>query len=143
MAPKRHFEINWPLTWPNPQKNRFEDRAKLKTPSEIFPPFKVTGFKQQLDWRPWREFVCGHYQPWKSGSQSQSVDRFAPRSSSQVKFMFSKKATKIDEIFTIDLTLCSKRQIDEEDFVNFRDLFRKYELYKAHTILRVIFSFLF
>ena len=25
-----------------------------------------------------------------------------------VKFMFSKKATKIDEIFTIDLTLCSK-----------------------------------
>ena len=23
--------------------------AKLKTHSEIFPPFKVTGFKQQLD----------------------------------------------------------------------------------------------
>ena len=33
--------------------------------------------------------------------------------------MFSKKATKIDEIFTVDLTLCSKRQIDREDFVNF------------------------
>ena len=29
--------------------------------------------------------------------------------------MFSKKATKIDEIFTIDLTLCRKRQIDGED----------------------------
>ena len=25
--------------------------------------------------------------------------------------MFSKKATKIDEIFTVDLTLCSKCQI--------------------------------
>ena len=46
-----------------------------------------------------------------------------------VKFMFSKKATKIDEIFTIDLTLCSKRQIDGEDFVNFRGLLRKYNLY--------------
>ena len=43
--------------------------------------------------------------------------------------MFYKKATKIDEIFTVDLTLCSKRQIDGEDFVNFRGLLRKYELY--------------
>ena len=43
--------------------------------------------------------------------------------------MFSKKATKIDKIFTADLTLCSNRQIDGEDFVNFRCLFRKYELY--------------
>ena len=43
--------------------------------------------------------------------------------------MFSKKATKIDKIFTVDLTLCSKRQIDIEDFVNFRGLLRKYELY--------------
>ena len=25
-----------------------------------------------------------------------------------LKFMFSKKATKIDEIFNVDLTLCSK-----------------------------------
>ena len=41
--------------------------------------------------------------------------------------MFSKKATKIDKIFTVNLTLCSKRQIDGEDFVNFRDLLRKYE----------------
>ena len=36
-----------------------------------------------------------------------------------IKFLFSKKATKINEIFTIDLTLCSKCQIDGEDFVNF------------------------
>ena len=42
--------------------------------------------------------------------------------------MFSKKATKIDEMFTIDLILCSKRQIDGEDFVNFCGLLRKYEL---------------
>ena len=33
--------------------------------------------------------------------------------------MFSKKATKIDKIFTVNLTLCSKCQIDGEDFVNF------------------------
>ena len=44
--------------------------------------------------------------------------------------MFSKKATKIDKIFTVDLTLCSKRQIDGKDFVDFRGLLRKYELYK-------------
>ena len=37
----------------------------------------------------------------------------------EVKFVFSKKATKIDEIFTFDLTLCSKYQIDGEDFANF------------------------
>ena len=46
-----------------------------------------------------------------------------------LKFMFSKKATKIDEIFTVDLTLCTKRQINGEDFVKFRCLLRKYELY--------------
>ena len=46
----------------------------------------------------------------------------------RLKFMFSMKATKIDKIFTVDLTLCSKRQIDGEgeDFVNFRGLIRKY-----------------
>ena len=43
--------------------------------------------------------------------------------------MFSKKATKIDEIFTVDLTLCSKCQIDSEDFDNFCGLLRKHELY--------------
>ena len=44
-----------------------------------------------------------------------------------VKFMFSKKATKIDKIFNVDLMLCSKRQIDGKDFVNFRGLLGKYE----------------
>ena len=43
--------------------------------------------------------------------------------------MFFKKATKIDEIFTVDLTLCSKCQIDGEVFVNFCGLLRKRELY--------------
>jgi hypothetical protein len=42
--------------------------------------------------------------------------------------MFSKKDTKIDEIFTADFMLCSKRQMDGEDFGNFRGLLRKYEL---------------
>ena len=44
-----------------------------------------------------------------------------------VKLMFSKKATKIDEIFTVYLTLCSKCQIHGEDFVNFCGLLRKHE----------------
>ena len=48
-----------------------------------------------------------------------------------VKLMFSKKATKIEEIFTVDLTLCSKCQIDGEDFVNFCGLLRKHELYES------------
>ena len=37
------------------------------------------------------------------------------------------KATKIDEIFTVDLTLCSKFQNYGEDFVNFCGLLRKHE----------------
>ena len=44
--------------------------------------------------------------------------------------MFSKKATKIDKIFTVDLTVCSKCQIDGECFVKFFGLLRKHELYK-------------
>ena len=36
-----------------------------------------------------------------------------------LKFMFSKKATKIGEIFTVDLSLCSKCQMDGEEFINF------------------------
>ena len=47
-----------------------------------------------------------------------------------LKFIFSEKATKIDEIFTVNLTLCSKCQIDGEDFVNFCGLLRKHELYE-------------
>ena len=70
--------------------------------------------------------------------------------------MFSMKATKIDEIFTINLTICStlygadtytviwtprlfdsKCRIDGEDFVNFCGLLRKQELYinKGHLAL--------
>ena len=36
-----------------------------------------------------------------------------------IKAHLSKKATNIDEIFTVDLTLCSKCQMDGEDFINF------------------------
>ena len=43
--------------------------------------------------------------------------------------MFSKKAIKIVEIFIIDLTLCSKRQFNSEDFVNFLGLLGKCKLY--------------
>ena len=56
--------------------------------------------------------------------------------------MFSKKATKIDEIFTVDLTLCSKCQIDGEDFVNFCGLLRKHELYENMVDLRSTVRFI-
>ena len=46
----------------------------------------------------------------------------------KVKLMFSKKAPKIQEIFAVDLTLCSKRQIDGEEIINFCGLLRKHEL---------------
>ena len=46
----------------------------------------------------------------------------------QVKLVFSKKATKIEEIFTLDLTVTTFCQIDSEDFVNFCGLLRKPEL---------------
>ena len=49
-----------------------------------------------------------------------------------IKFMFSKKATKIDKIFTVDLTVTTYCQIDE-DFVNFCGLLRKRELYQGLT----------
>ena len=45
-----------------------------------------------------------------------------------IKFVFSKKATKIDKIFTVDLTLTTQCQTHGEDFVNFCGLLRKYEL---------------
>ena len=51
--------------------------------------------------------------------------------------MFSKKATKFDEIFPVDLTLCSKCQIDGEDSVNFCGLLRKYEWSRIKNILPV------
>ena len=37
----------------------------------------------------------------------------------KLKFMLSKKVTKIEKIFVVDLTLCSKCQIDGEDFRQF------------------------
>ena len=46
----------------------------------------------------------------------------------QVKFMFSMKATKIDKIFTVDLTVTTYCQIVGEGFVNFCGLLRKREL---------------
>ena len=46
----------------------------------------------------------------------------------KIKFVFSKKATKIDEIFTVDLTLTTLCQIHGEDFVNFCGLLGKREL---------------
>ena len=42
---------------------------------------------------------------------------------------FSEKATKIDKIFSINLTICGNSQIDVKDFVNFCGLLRKHELY--------------
>ena len=54
-----------------------------------------------------------------------------------LKFMFSKKATKIEKIFNVDLTLIlSKRQIDGENLVNFCGLLRKHKLYAPAVFTR-------
>ena len=45
-----------------------------------------------------------------------------------IKFVFSKKDTEIDEIFTDNLTLTTYCQIYGEDFFNFFSLLRKHEL---------------
>ena len=45
----------------------------------------------------------------------------------KVKFVFSKKATKNDQIFTVDLTFTTYRQIDGEDVVNFCGLLIKHK----------------
>ena len=46
-----------------------------------------------------------------------------------IKFMYTEKATtKVDKIFTFNLTICSNRQIEGEDFVNFCGLLRKHEV---------------
>ena len=42
------------------------------------------------------------------------------------------KATKIDKIFNVNLTVCSKCQIDGDDFVKFCGLLRKHGLYHIH-----------
>ena len=60
-----------------------------------------------------------HFQLFMDGSESHNyiaigVATGDPRNlADQLKFVFSKKATKIDEIFTVDLTLCSKCQKKE------------------------------
>ena len=42
-----------------------------------------------------------------------------------LKFVFSKKATKFDDILTVNLTLTTHCQIDGEDVVNFCGLLKK------------------
>ena len=69
----------------------------------------------------------------------------AIKSSRPLKFMFSKKAKKIDKIFTVVLTVSTYCQIDGEDFVNFCGLLRKRELYlnlveKSKIFLSLIFE---
>ena len=51
-----------------------------------------------------------------------------------LKFTFSEKATKIDKISTVILTVCSNGQINGEDFVNFCGLLRKHEFYKSRSL---------
>ena len=58
-----------------------------------------------------------------------------------LKFMFSVKASKFGKIFTIDLTLRSKCQINSEDFFNFCGLLGKYELYLNLLVKNLKFSY--
>ena len=57
-----------------------------------------------------------------------------------VKLVFSKKGTKIDEIFTVELTLTTQCQSDGEDFVNYCGLLGKHELYLKICDWELIFG---
>ena len=57
---------------------------------------------------------------------------------SPVKFTFSEKTTKIEKV--LNLTVCSNRQINGEDFVHFCGLLRKLELYN-HTEMTAVHKF--
>ena len=48
--------------------------------------------------------------------------------------MFSKKANKIDKIFTVVLTSTTYCQIESEDFIDFCGLLRKHELYLVKNV---------
>ena len=50
--------------------------------------------------------------------------------------MFSKKATQIDEIFPVTLTICNK--INGKDFLDFCGLLRKHELYHYNPYFKQI-----
>jgi hypothetical protein len=52
--------------------------------------------------------------------------------------MFSKKATKIDEIFTVNLTVTTYCQIDGEDFVNFCGLLVKLNYCENVLVITVL-----
>ena len=65
----------------------------------------------------------------KKGTKVVVTKVFRSNANLLINFVFSRKATKNDKIFTFDLTLCSKCQIYCEDFVNFCGLLRKHELY--------------
>ena len=58
----------------------------------------------------------------------------------KTKMVKNKKATKIDEIFTVDLKVTTYCQIDGEDFVNFCGLLRKRKLKLRPFILNRTFS---
>ena len=68
---------------------------------------------------------------WDTGIKSNLIPKC-------IKFMFSKKPAKFDKMFTVDLTLCGKCQIDSEDFVNYRVL-KKYELYIKSILFKKVF----
>ena len=60
----------------------------------------------------------------------------------KVSFLTPKKATKIDKIFTVHLTLCGKRQINGEDLINFRGFPKKYEVYLRQAAPNFAYSFI-
>ena len=56
------------------------------------------------------------------------------------KVIFSKKATKIEKIFTVFLTLCSKCQIDGEDFVIFVAFLENMNFTKKDTTICISYK---
>ena len=96
------------ISFPGPPTHYCDDCFKLhllnSTLSFWTVHYYISRLNAKLFFKHFRAVFALHLNYWESGL---------------LKFMFSKKATKFDKIFSIDLMLCSNCQIDGEDFVAF------------------------
>ena len=70
-------------------------------------------------------FLIGRHSNLVSFLHTDMTKKEAFKLGSSLKFMFSKKVTKIEKIIMVNLTVTTYCQIDGEDFVNFCGLLRK------------------
>ena len=107
-----------------------EMRVYLLKSTYLFSIFKLTYLKTLNEW-PWTQYlpflVKLDIKKYFKTKMWQIILIL-----SFIKFMFSKKATKMDKIFTANLMVSTYYQIDSEDFFNFCGLLSKRKLYQTN-----------